>query len=57
MEVRRGEWSESAVLAEIDRVEEELRAAVAESTLPDAPDAEGVDAFIVESYREAWEWG
>jgi uncharacterized protein len=57
MEVRRGEWSEAAALAEIDRVEEELRVAVAESPLPDEPDTERVDAFIVESYREAWGWG
>jgi len=56
MAVRRGEWSESAVLAEIDRVEEELRVAVDESSLPDLPDAERVDAFVVDSYRESWGW-
>jgi len=57
MEVRRGEWSEQAVLDEIDRVEEELRVAVEQSALPDEPDARRVDQFIVDSYREAWGWG
>jgi uncharacterized protein len=56
MAIRRGEHSENEVLAEIDRVEDELSAAVEHSGLPESPDYERVDAFIVDSYRQSWGW-
>ena len=56
MSIRRGEWSESEVLAEISQVELRLEQAVSATSLPQTPDYDRVDRFIVESYREAWGW-
>ena len=56
MEIRRGEWSEEQAVAEIEEVERTLLRAVADSPLPERPDRERVDRFLVETYREAWGW-
>lgn len=56
MEIRRGEWTEGDVVAEVARVERELESAIEQSTLPEDPDYDAVDAFIVASYRELWGW-
>ena len=56
MAVRNGRLSRAAVVAEVERVEGRLRSAVAASKLPDEPDLERVDAFVLEAYREAWSW-
>src|SRR5262245_29569338 len=56
MAVRRGERSFEEVLAEIDEAERWLEAALERTALPDRPDDEAVDAFLVEAYRRAWGW-
>ena len=56
MEIRRGEWAESRVLGEIEDVERRLVEAVDRSTLPAEPAHDRVNAFLVETYREAWRW-
>lgn len=56
MAIRRGEWSEGDVVAEIEAVERSLVEANESSPLPDAPDYESVNAFIVDAYRDAWGW-
>lgn len=56
MAIRRGDVPEAEVVAEIEGVERELDEAVAQSPLPAEPDYAAVDAFIVETYREAWGW-
>ena len=56
MAIRRGEVSEQEVVREIDAVEAELLVAVRDSPLREELDYEAVDAFLVESYREAWGW-
>jgi hypothetical protein len=37
-------------------VEQALEAALRDSALPPEPDRAAVDAFIVDTYREAWGW-
>jgi hypothetical protein len=56
MAVRKGERSFEEVLAEIDEVEQRLEGALERTTLPATPDAEAVDRFLVDAYREAWGW-
>ena len=56
MAVRRGERSFEEVLAEIDEVERKLDAAFGQTRLPDGPDDDAVNAFLVDAYREAWGW-
>jgi len=56
MAIRRGEVPEAEVVAEIELVERELEHAIGQSELPDEPDYRAVDAFIVDTYREAWGW-
>jgi hypothetical protein len=56
MAVRRGERSFEAVIAEIDDVELRLATALEETRLPDHPDADAVDRFLVDAYRQAWGW-
>jgi hypothetical protein len=56
MAVRRGDRSFEDVLAEIDEVERGLEAALAQTTLPDRPDEDAIDAFLVDAYRRAWGW-
>jgi uncharacterized protein len=56
MAVRRGERSFEEVLAEIDEAERRLEAALERTALPDRPDDNAVDAFLVEGYRQAWGW-
>jgi predicted nucleotidyltransferase len=56
MAVRRGERSFDEVLAEIDEVEQRLEAALEQTALPDSPDDDAVNAFLVDAYRQAWGW-
>ena len=56
MAIRKGEVPEADVVAEVLEVEQALEAAIADSALPEEPDRDAVDAFIVDTYREAWGW-
>lgn len=56
MEIRRGEVSLDEAIAEIDQIERRLHTAVETSKLRAEPDHERVNAFLIESYREAWDW-
>jgi hypothetical protein len=56
MAVRLGERSFDEVLAEIDELDARLAAALERSALPEEPDRDAVDAFLVEVYRRAWGW-
>ena len=56
MAIRRGEVPEADVVAEVEEVERRLLRAVADSPLPERPDLDRVDEFLVETYREAWGW-
>ncbi len=56
MAVRLGERSFDEVLAEIDEVQRRLTEALAQTALPEEPDRETVDAFLVDAYRRAWGW-
>jgi len=44
------------VLAEIDDVERQLEGALERTTVPDSPDDDAVNAFLVDAYRQAWGW-
>jgi len=56
MAIRLGERSFEEVLTEIDDVERRLSVALDQTALPDEPDREAVDAFLVSAYRRAWGW-
>ena len=56
MAIRRGDVTFAEALAEIEDVERRLADAVVESPLPEQPDRARVDRFLVDAYREAWEW-
>jgi hypothetical protein len=56
MSVRRGECSFDEVVKEIGEVEQRLEAALEETALPDSPDEDAVNAFLVDAYRQAWGW-
>jgi hypothetical protein len=56
MAVRRGERSFDEVVEEIGEVEQRLEAALEETALPDSPDDDAVNAFLVDAYRQAWGW-
>ena len=56
MQIRLGERSEDEVVAEIEKVEQQLIQANEASPLPERPDHERVNAFVVDAYREAWGW-
>jgi hypothetical protein len=43
-------------VAEIDETERRLEAALATTQLPDEPDRQAVDEFLVGAYRRAWGW-
>lgn len=56
MSIRLGEHSFEEVLGEIDDVQSKLAAALERSSLPEQPDREVVDRFLVRAYRRAWGW-
>jgi len=56
MAVRRGERSLDDTLVEIDEVERRLGAALESTALPDRPDDDAVNTFLVDAYRRAWGW-
>jgi len=53
MEVRAGGWSLERILARADELEAELREAARSTQLPDEPDVDGVEAFLLQARREA----
>ncbi len=55
--VRSGEVPLDDVLARLESATAELEAATQRSGLAERPDADKVDAFLVEAYREAWAAG
>lgn len=52
--VRAGEVSQRDVLAKVEALEAEIKAAVDTSPLREEPDWERIEAFLVEAYRGAW---
>jgi predicted nucleotidyltransferase len=56
MAIRLGERSFDGVIAEIDQVESRLEAALAGTSLPDEPDRDAINSFLVDAYRRAWGW-
>jgi uncharacterized protein len=56
MAVRRGERSFDEVLAAIGEIEQLLKAALEHTALPERPDDDAVNAFLVDAYRQAWRW-
>ena len=56
MAVRLGERSFDEVVEEIGEVEQRLEAALEQTALPDSPDDDAVNAFLVNAYRQAWGW-
>src|SRR3984893_4860572 len=56
MSVRRGEHSLDEVVEEIGEVEQRLEAALEQTALPDSPDDDAVNEFLIDAYRQAWGW-
>jgi uncharacterized protein len=56
-QVRTGEVSLNDVLARIDGVTAELEEIAHDPSLPEKPDIDAVDAFLVRAYRRAWDSG
>jgi len=56
MAVRLGRRSFDEARAEIDEVENALEAALQRTALPDSPDDDAVNAFLVGAYRQASGW-
>jgi uncharacterized protein len=54
MAVRRGELDLNHVLTAVGELEAELEGLLITSPLPDQPEREVVDDFLIRSYREAW---
>lgn len=54
MQIRRGELPLAEALAALDRETRALEALVEDARLPDSPDRDSVDRFLVEAYREHW---
>jgi hypothetical protein len=56
MAIRRGDVPLDEALTEIDDIERRLLAAVEASPLREEPDYESVNAFLIETHRQAWGW-
>jgi hypothetical protein len=56
MGVRCGERSFDEVLAELNDVEQRLEGALEQTALPERPDDDAVNAFLVDANRQAWGW-
>jgi hypothetical protein len=54
MAIRHGDVPLDETLAQIDEIERQLHAAVESSPLPEEPDYESVDTFLLDSYRQGW---
>ena len=54
MEVRRGEIPLEAVLDRLHRQSAALEHEILEARIPDEPDRDRVDQFLVSAYRRAW---
>jgi hypothetical protein len=53
-DVRTGKHPLAEVLGSIDRLKESLTAQLQTSALPDAPDAEWVESWMLRKYRAHW---
>lgn len=53
--VRRGEFSMEEVLAQVQVLEAEIHAAVAGSPLPEHPDHDWVDGWLITAHRQHWQ--
>ncbi|HEY4348703.1 MAG TPA: nucleotidyltransferase domain-containing protein [Gaiellaceae bacterium] len=56
MAIRTGERTFEEAMAVIEDVERRLAAAIEQTSLPERPDREAVDAFLVDAYRRGWGW-
>jgi predicted nucleotidyltransferase len=56
MAIRTGERSFEETMGEIDEVEGRLSRALEKTPLPEEPDRQRLDSFLVASYRKAWGW-
>lgn len=56
MSIRLGEHTFEEVLDEIDDVQSQLSTALEQTALPEEPNRELVDQFLVSAYRRAWGW-
>jgi hypothetical protein len=56
MAIRTGERTFEETVAEIEEVEARLAVALENSSLPEEPDRDAVDGFLVSAYRRAWGW-
>jgi hypothetical protein len=54
MSVRRAELPLSRVLADLDAKSSELEQSVLAAELPEVPDRNAIDAFLVGAYERAW---
>jgi hypothetical protein len=54
--VRTGRVPLAEVLAEAEAVETALKSLLETSPLPEHPDVERVEAFLIRAYRERWGW-
>ena len=54
LEVRRGEVALDEVFAELDAVVRRLERLTESAELPESPDQEAVDGFVVSAYRRSW---
>jgi hypothetical protein len=53
-DIRTGKHTMESVLAEARRLEDQLRALTEASPLPDRPDRDAADAWLVSAYQRAW---
>jgi predicted nucleotidyltransferase len=56
MAIRVGKHSFDETVQECDDLERRLGEALERTSLPDEPDRDAVDAFLIQAYRRAWEW-
>jgi uncharacterized protein len=55
--VRTGEIGQNEVLTKAGQLEAELKHAIDSTLLPDQPDYESVNGFLVAAYQRTWQWG
>jgi hypothetical protein len=53
--VRTGGYSKGEVIAQLDEREQALIHATENSRLPERPDHEAIDAWLVRTYRQWWD--
>ena len=55
VDIRTGKWTLDRVLALGGRLERELKDSLDETPLPDEPDREAIDSFLVSAYAAVWQ--